>query len=99
MIWPPKGPKLDGSTAGPSMNVTPCCGVVVSAMCVTCGGALPPVPSTVKMRPLSHVMIILLPNVPTLSNVIELWSELGQPPSTADQSANGRKTPTGGVAL
>src|SRR6266699_478085 len=102
MIWPPKGPKPGGtppgpgvgSTAGPSMNVSPCCGVVVSARCVTT-----PLPSTVKRRPLSHVMIILLPNVPTLSNVIPLWSDPGQPPSTPDQSANGMKTPEGGVAL
>ncbi len=41
MIWPPKGPKLDGSTAGPSMNVTPCAMVVVSARCVTCVLLLP----------------------------------------------------------
>src|SRR5215471_21764926 len=97
MIWPPKGPKADGSTAGPSMNVGPCCGVVVSARCVICGppGRL----SIVKRRPLSHVMIILLPNVPTLSNVIALWSEAGQPPSTPDQLANCVKTPTGGVAF
>ncbi len=44
-------------------------------------------------------MIILLPNVPTLSNVSELWSELGQPPDTPDQSANGMKTFAGGVSL
>src|SRR6476660_7662749 len=97
MIWPPKGPKLNGSTAGPSMNLTPCCGVVVSARCTTCGpsGRL----SIVKTRPFSHPMIILLPNVPTLSNVIELWSERGQPPFTPAQLANGMKTPLGGVAL
>ena len=37
-------------------------------------------PSIVKTGPVSHVTIILLPNVPTLSNVIELWSELGSRP-------------------
>ena len=44
-------------------------------------------------------MIILLPNVPTLSNVIALWSELGQPPNTPDQSANSVKILRGGVVL
>ena len=42
----------------------------------TCG---PPAPSTVKMGPFSHATIILFPNVPTLSNVSELWSEKGHP--------------------
>ena len=76
------------------MNVIPCARVVVSARCVTVAA-----PSTVKRRPFSHAMIILLPNVPTLSNVSELWSELGQPPNTPDQSANGMKILRGGVVF
>jgi hypothetical protein len=56
-------------------------------------------PSIVKTGPNSHVMIILKPNVPTLSNVIALWSEPGQPPAIPDQSANCVKIPLGGVAL
>ena len=38
-----------------------------------------PAPSTVKTGPFSHVTIMLFPNVPTWSNVIELWSEAGHP--------------------
>ena len=102
MIWPPKGPKLAGSTAGPSMFVI-CPGTVVSVRCVTFGGIVSggtPKLSIVKMRPFSQVMIILLLNVPTLSKVIALWSELGQPPSTPAQVANSVKVPsTDGLAL
>jgi hypothetical protein len=101
MIWPPKGPKLAGRTAGPSMFVI-CCAFVVSARCVTFGGPKKggtPKLLIVKMRPFSQVMIILLRNVPTLSNVIAEWSELGQPPSTPAQVANSVKIPLGGVAL
>ena len=47
----------------------------------------------VKTRPFSHVTIMLWLNVPTLSNVIELWSEMGQPPSTPDRVANSVKVP------
>ena len=88
MIWPLKGPKLAGSTAGPSMFVI-CPGTVVSARCVTCGAICHL--SIVKTRPFSHVMIILLPNVPTLSNVIALWSELGQPPYYSGPSRKQRE--------
>jgi hypothetical protein len=67
-IWPPKGPKLIGTTAGPSSSVPVC------VMSVTCGGVgdgdgtgrL----SICKTTPFSDVTIMLKPNVPTWSNVI-----------------------------
>jgi hypothetical protein len=67
-IWPPKGPKLIGTTAGPSSWVP------VRAITLTCGGVgagdgagrL----STCMTTPFSDVTIMLKPNVPTWSNVI-----------------------------
>ena len=38
-----------------------------------------PAPSTVQTGPFSHVAIMLKPNVPTWSNVSELWVEQGAP--------------------
>ena len=60
-IWPPKGPKLRGATAGPSFSML--MGRVATSEEV-------PAPSTVQMVPFSHDVIILFPNVPTWSKVI-----------------------------
>ena len=84
---------VDGITAGPSTCVI-CCKFVVSAMCVTV-----PLWSICQTRPFSQVTIMLWPNEPSLSNVIPLWSDNGQPPNTPDRVANCAKVPLGGVAL
>jgi hypothetical protein len=60
-IWPPKGPKLSGATAGPSFSML--MGRVATTEEVAA-------PLTLQTVPFSHVKIMLFPNVPTWSNVI-----------------------------
>jgi hypothetical protein len=86
-ILPPSGPKLIGATTGDSISPP----LLACARNVTCG---PPTRlSILKTSPEGHVTIMSFPNVPTLSNVIELWS-----PSAHGNDVNNVKGP-GGVAL
>ena len=48
-------------------------------------------PSIVQTRPFSHATIILFPNVPTWSNVNELWSACAAPDLRKERDGTSRE--------